>query len=176
MTHVTCRLTAKNRDQLRNPTLGNRVWTTFTFLIQDTQYSAPGRTAQYCDEPVCLSADTSHEPHVHTLTVITYHWKCSYKTYKLRWLWRVHVCYIYIYLRPLLRSSLANCDMLSATVSFVRIRPGNAIQLIQAIQVRRILIMTHQTAAQEWVRRPASTSALLFCASNIFVAHEIKIR
>jgi len=29
MTHITCRLTAKNRDQLRNPTLGNRVWTTF---------------------------------------------------------------------------------------------------------------------------------------------------
>jgi len=32
MTHVTCRLTAKNRDQLRNPTLGNRVWATFLFL------------------------------------------------------------------------------------------------------------------------------------------------
>jgi len=30
MTHVTCRLTAKNRDQLRNSTLGNRVWATFT--------------------------------------------------------------------------------------------------------------------------------------------------
>ena len=30
MIHVTCRLTAKNRDQFRNPiTLGNRVWTTF---------------------------------------------------------------------------------------------------------------------------------------------------
>ena len=29
MTHVTCRLTAKNRDQLQNPTLGNRVWATF---------------------------------------------------------------------------------------------------------------------------------------------------
>jgi len=28
MTHVTCMLTAKNRDQLRNPTLGNRVWAT----------------------------------------------------------------------------------------------------------------------------------------------------
>jgi len=26
MIHVTCMLTAKNRDQLRNPTLGNRVW------------------------------------------------------------------------------------------------------------------------------------------------------
>jgi len=32
MTHVTCRLTAKNRDQLRNPTLGNRVRATFTFF------------------------------------------------------------------------------------------------------------------------------------------------
>jgi len=29
MTHVTCRLTAKNRDQLRNPALGNRVRATF---------------------------------------------------------------------------------------------------------------------------------------------------
>ena len=35
MTHITCRLTAKNRDQLRNLALGNRVWATFffTFLI-----------------------------------------------------------------------------------------------------------------------------------------------
>ena len=33
MTHVTCRLTAKNRDQLRNPTLGNRVRATFTFYL-----------------------------------------------------------------------------------------------------------------------------------------------
>ena len=30
MTHVICRLTAKNRDQLRNPTLGSRVRATFT--------------------------------------------------------------------------------------------------------------------------------------------------
>jgi len=33
MTHVTCRLTAKKQDQLRNHTLGNRVWATFTFLL-----------------------------------------------------------------------------------------------------------------------------------------------
>ena len=33
ITHVTCRLTANNRDQLRNHTLGNRVWATFTFII-----------------------------------------------------------------------------------------------------------------------------------------------
>jgi len=32
MTQVTHRLTAKNRDQLRNPTLGNRVRATFTFI------------------------------------------------------------------------------------------------------------------------------------------------
>ena len=31
MTHITCRLTAKIRDQLRNHTLGNRVWASFTF-------------------------------------------------------------------------------------------------------------------------------------------------
>ena len=30
MTHVTFRLTAKNRDQFRNSTLGNRVWATFS--------------------------------------------------------------------------------------------------------------------------------------------------
>jgi len=33
MTHITCRLTAKNRDQLRKPTLCNRVWATFTFYL-----------------------------------------------------------------------------------------------------------------------------------------------
>ena len=33
MTHVTCRLTAKNPDQLRNPTLGNQVWATILFTL-----------------------------------------------------------------------------------------------------------------------------------------------
>ena len=33
MTHVTCGPTAKNRDQLRNPTLGNRVRATGTFTV-----------------------------------------------------------------------------------------------------------------------------------------------
>ena len=31
-THVTCRLTAKNWDQLRNQTLGNPVWTLLFFI------------------------------------------------------------------------------------------------------------------------------------------------
>ena len=32
MTHVTCRLTANNLDQLWNPPLSNRVWATFTLF------------------------------------------------------------------------------------------------------------------------------------------------
>ena len=36
MTHVTCRLTVKNRDQLQNPTLGNRVWITCYFYLKYT--------------------------------------------------------------------------------------------------------------------------------------------
>jgi len=40
MTHVTCQLTAKNRDQLRNPTLGNRVWVSFTTLVIIILFSA----------------------------------------------------------------------------------------------------------------------------------------
>jgi len=50
MTHSTCRLTAKNRDQLQNPTLDNRVWATFTFagptaanLQQPEQWRAAAR-------------------------------------------------------------------------------------------------------------------------------------
>jgi len=42
MTHVTCRLTAKNRDQLRNPTLGNRVWSIFTFFFLCYDCSSQG--------------------------------------------------------------------------------------------------------------------------------------
>jgi len=33
MAHLTCRLTAKNRDQRRNPTLGNRVRATFLVTL-----------------------------------------------------------------------------------------------------------------------------------------------
>ena len=35
MTQVICRLTAKNRDQLQNPTLGSRVWATYLLLASD---------------------------------------------------------------------------------------------------------------------------------------------
>jgi len=44
MTHVTCSLTAKDRDQLRNPTLGKQVWATFCYTAAYTQ-SDPQRAA-----------------------------------------------------------------------------------------------------------------------------------
>jgi len=40
MTRVTCRLTAKTRDQLRNPALDNRVRATFIFLMSVSCYFA----------------------------------------------------------------------------------------------------------------------------------------
>jgi len=39
-THITCRLTAENRDQLRNSALGNRVWATFTFTFIGAKFPA----------------------------------------------------------------------------------------------------------------------------------------
>jgi len=57
MTHVACRLTAKNRDQLRNPTLGSQVWATFTFLISDAtsgcQYCSSSLLVQAMKRPSC---------------------------------------------------------------------------------------------------------------------------
>ena len=55
MTHVTCRLTTKNRDQLRNPTLGNRVWATILMSHQ----------ARPLDHgPLCLAGNnTIHHSH-----------------------------------------------------------------------------------------------------------------
>jgi len=44
MTHIICRLTAKNRDQLRNPTLCNRVRATFIFYTNTHTY-----LLTYCD-------------------------------------------------------------------------------------------------------------------------------
>jgi len=45
MTHVTCGLTAENRDQLQNPTLGNREWATFTCLPLPSSHRATQRHA-----------------------------------------------------------------------------------------------------------------------------------
>ena len=62
MTHVACRLTAKNRDQLRNPTLGNRVWATFTFIAKVMQLLPNPNTntnRNLCNETMAV-ADAGH--------------------------------------------------------------------------------------------------------------------
>jgi len=51
--YVTCRLTAKDRNQLRNPTLGNRVSATFTLLV------VRSRRSHYRVEPLNLA---DHKP------------------------------------------------------------------------------------------------------------------
>ena len=56
MTHVTRRLTAKNRDQLRNPTLGNRVRAAFTFLSVKLWVIADGEIVLVCHFYRCSSA------------------------------------------------------------------------------------------------------------------------
>ena len=58
MTHVTCRLTAKNGDQLRNPTLGNRAWASFTVFTVLCRHQ-PG-----CSRP-WPAVDGTWRPHHH---------------------------------------------------------------------------------------------------------------
>ena len=68
MTHITCRLTAKNRDQLRNPTLCNRVW---AFLplgriariaqIAVWRYTSPRFTTEQIDSSNLLEDDRQRE-------------------------------------------------------------------------------------------------------------------
>jgi len=50
MTHVTCKLAANNRDQLRNPTLGNRVWSTFIFFYFALIQAHHHRRGVYMDD------------------------------------------------------------------------------------------------------------------------------
>ena len=47
MTHVTCRLAAKNWDQLRNPMLSSRVWATFTFYHYNLIYCCHMQHSMY---------------------------------------------------------------------------------------------------------------------------------
>ena len=59
MTYDTCRLTAKNRDRLRNPTLGNRVRATFTFQSRLLPRSATGSVADAGEKATRLPVATA---------------------------------------------------------------------------------------------------------------------
>jgi len=47
MTHVTCRLTAKNRDQLRNPTIGRQSRMGYLFYLFSVSIRVSCRIAAY---------------------------------------------------------------------------------------------------------------------------------
>ena len=90
MTQITCRLTAKNLDQLRNPKLCNRVWATFTFYLKVdkvTQSSTvlgsefQSRAAEGALGESCWSVVTvkmANKLHVSIVTVCSSKWVCRF--------------------------------------------------------------------------------------------------
>jgi len=58
MTHVTCRLTVRNRDQhqLRNPTLGNRVWAIFFIRVLRYVSYRPVQSSSYLKNTYVFNA------------------------------------------------------------------------------------------------------------------------
>ena len=82
MTHFTCRLTAKNRNQLRSPTLGNRVWATFTFFKQDlcTSSGVIIMCKQRGNESVPIQLAQCWFPGL-AISTLKYKYICSHKIY-----------------------------------------------------------------------------------------------
>ena len=72
MTHITCRLNAKNRDHLRNPTLGNRVWATVTFshALAATEVTETGEAYRFAvddgagDTDLCFVLSAAGSPQI----------------------------------------------------------------------------------------------------------------
>jgi len=80
MTHVTCRLIAKNQHQLWNPMLGNRIWATFTVL-----YSQNGIRIVTIDSMTSLRATYMVSPVPSWVLAVA--WSCAYVcVVKWRWL------------------------------------------------------------------------------------------
>jgi len=85
MSHVTCRLTAKKRDQLRNPTLGNQVWATLAMswwwwwwsamLFVYSVFRAVSSAAEY-HHPVCFISSVSAK-YSHRRRLWQSHWALS---------------------------------------------------------------------------------------------------
>jgi len=72
LTHITCRLTAKHRDQLRNPKLCNRVWATYTFYPFRTvrPFLEIRRKNQYVAAPISRATASTKARSVFALTCI----------------------------------------------------------------------------------------------------------
>ena len=81
MTHVTCRLTAKNWDQLRNPILGNRVWATFTFFTVMI-YPSSGMSL------ICQCVAAKYHCTIRIITALNNNAITSYKLPLTQYQWR----------------------------------------------------------------------------------------
>jgi len=73
MTHITCRLTAKNRDQLRNPTLGSRVWATCTFFFYRCGLAESVCYVIYCRNVHQILSSGQKHLHMNTLSLSLTH-------------------------------------------------------------------------------------------------------
>jgi len=81
MTHVNCMLTAKNRDQLRNPILGNRVWATFTFFTVMI-YPSSGMSL------ICQCVAAKYHCTIRIITALNNNAITSYKLPLTQYQWR----------------------------------------------------------------------------------------
>ena len=86
MTHVTCRQAAKNRDKLRNPTLGNRVWATFTVF---NPKSKPN-TKCYQGKDRCSGADVRWGAKVQSLSLHCYSLIICWMDNRLKAIWHAN--------------------------------------------------------------------------------------
>jgi len=136
MTHVTCRLTAKKRDQLQNPTLGNRVWATFTFpfftwLITPVGYSTLISAYRYrwVVGLRFLKGRTFLITFCWSWTMIRTNWPAPFSTQQCKYLWfitcliirpmRVKVKFLFLKERPVI-ITLNNSIALSKPSTFGR--------------------------------------------------------
>jgi len=74
MTHVACRLTAKNRDQLRYPTLVIELWATFTVTyvhhnraVDDGNMGPQGGFVTKLDATFCIIDNSRTRGHAYKL-------------------------------------------------------------------------------------------------------------
>ena len=80
MTHVICRLTAKNRDQLRKPRLGNRVWATFTVFI--TLNPNHNQRTNVRDGIIIRGAGVRVGANVWSSRLAIWTWSCVWRTFR----------------------------------------------------------------------------------------------
>ena len=130
MTHVTCRLTAKNWNQLGNPTLGNQVWATFTFQTAAVRDILTTLSIHVQDRVVFMQVESAAVhldvyAHLHACVCVCVVWSvCSMLTYM-----RVCVC-VYVWsgqfaglgMLTYIRARVCVCGLVSLQYAHLHVR------------------------------------------------------